>query len=72
FVPSPFAMGLAFVLGGAPAFTMALGALAHMVARRLRPAWTDEYASSIAAGGLVGEALVGLLVASLLVTRVLG
>jgi uncharacterized oligopeptide transporter (OPT) family protein len=71
FVPSPLGMGLALVLGGAPAFTMAAGALAHALLRRWRPAWTEEYVASIAAGGLVGEALVGVVVATLLVAHVL-
>jgi uncharacterized oligopeptide transporter (OPT) family protein len=71
FVPSPLGMGLALVLGGAPAFTMAAGALAHALLRRVRPAWTDEYVASIAAGGLVGEALIGVVVATLLVAQVL-
>jgi uncharacterized oligopeptide transporter (OPT) family protein len=71
FVPSPVAVGLAFVLGGAPAFTMAAGALTHAILERSRPSWTEQYASSIAAGGLVGEALAGIVVASLLVANVL-
>jgi uncharacterized oligopeptide transporter (OPT) family protein len=70
-LPSPLGMGLAFVLGGAPSFTIAAGALAHALLRRARPAWTDEYAAPIAAGGLVGEALVGVVVATLLVAHVL-
>jgi uncharacterized oligopeptide transporter (OPT) family protein len=72
FVPSALGAGLAFVLGGAPAFTMAAGALAHALLRRARPAWTDDYVPSIAAGGLVGEALVGVVVATLLVAHVIG
>jgi uncharacterized oligopeptide transporter (OPT) family protein len=72
FVPSVFAMGLAFVLGAAPAFTMAAGALAHAILRRARPEWTREYVQSFAAGGLVGEAIIGIVVATLLVTHVLG
>jgi uncharacterized oligopeptide transporter (OPT) family protein len=72
FVPSVFAMGLAFVLGAAPAFTMAAGALVHTVLKRARPEWTREYAQSFAAGGLVGEAIIGIVVATLLVTHVLG
>ena len=72
FVPSVFAMGLAFVLGAAPAFTMAAGALVHAILKRARPEWTREYAQSFAAGGLVGEAIIGIVVATLLVTHVLG
>jgi uncharacterized oligopeptide transporter (OPT) family protein len=72
FVPSVFAMGLAFVLGAAPAFTMAAGALVHAILKRAYPDGTREYAQSFAAGGLVGEAFVGILVATLLVTHVLG
>ena len=66
------AMGLAFVLGAAPAFTMAAGALVHAILKRARPEWTREYAQSFAAGGLVGEAIIGIVVATLLVTHVLG
>ena len=72
FMPSVFAMGLAFVLGAAPAFTMAAGALVHAILKRLYPEWTREYAQSFAAGGLVGEAIIGIVVATLLVTHVLG
>jgi uncharacterized oligopeptide transporter (OPT) family protein len=72
FLPSVFATGLAFVLGAAPAFTMAAGALAHALLKRARPEWTREYAQSFAAGGLVGEAIIGIVVATLLVTHVLG
>jgi uncharacterized oligopeptide transporter (OPT) family protein len=72
FVPSVFAMGLALVLGAAPAFTMAAGALVHAILKRLYPDWAREYAQSFAAGGLVGEAIIGIVVATLLVTHVLG
>jgi uncharacterized oligopeptide transporter (OPT) family protein len=71
FLPSVFAMGLAFVIGAAPALTMAAGALAHAILKRVAPRWTREYAQSAAAGGLVGEAIVGILIATLLVTGVL-
>src|SRR6185369_3615462 len=57
FVPSPFAMGLACMLGAAPAFTMAAGAFAYVVLGRARPEWMREYGASVAAGGIVGEAL---------------
>jgi uncharacterized oligopeptide transporter (OPT) family protein len=72
FVPSALGVGLAFVLGGSPAFTMAAGTLAHALLRRARPTWTEDYVPSIAAGGLVGEALVGVVVATLLVAHVIG
>jgi len=72
FVPSGFAIGLALILGAAPAFTMAAGALLYLVLARWRPGWTAEYGQSVAAGGVVGEALAGILVATLLVTHVLG
>ncbi len=72
FVPSPLAMGLALVLGAGPAFTMAAGALVLAIVARARPAWANEYGSSVAAVGLVGEALTGIVVATLLVTHVLG
>jgi uncharacterized oligopeptide transporter (OPT) family protein len=72
FVPSGFAMGLTLILGAAPAFTMAAGALLYLGLARWQPGWTAEYGASVAAGGVVGEALAGILVATLLVTHVLG
>jgi len=72
FVPSPLAVGLAFLLGASAAFTMAAGALVRAVLQRAKPKWAEDYGSSIAVGGLVGEALVGILVAGLLVRHVLG
>jgi uncharacterized oligopeptide transporter (OPT) family protein len=71
FVPSPLAIGLAFLLGAAASFTIAAGAIAGTLLRRARREWYDEYGSSIAVGGLVGEALMGLVIASLLVRHVL-
>jgi uncharacterized oligopeptide transporter (OPT) family protein len=71
FLPSVFAIGLAFVLGAAPAFTMAAGSLVHTILKRAYPRWSREYAQSFAAGGLVGEALTGIVIATLLVTGVL-
>jgi uncharacterized oligopeptide transporter (OPT) family protein len=71
FLPSVFAIGLAFVLGAAPALTMAAGALAQAILKRVSPDFSREYAQSAAAGGLVGEAIVGILIATLLVTGVL-
>ena len=52
-------------------FTMAAGSLVHAILKRAYPEWTREYVQSFAAGGLVGEALIGIVIATLLVTGVL-
>jgi putative OPT family oligopeptide transporter len=72
FLPSATALGMAFI---APAFLSAaalVGAVALAIVRRLRPTLADHDVSALAAGGLAGEALTGVLVALLGALGVLG
>jgi putative OPT family oligopeptide transporter len=70
-LPSPIAIGMAFLLPASFSLTMCAGALLVLLGRRLAPAWTERYASSLAAGGIAGEALAGVLIAILTVEGIL-
>jgi putative OPT family oligopeptide transporter len=58
-VPSPAALGLGFLLGGAMAMTMFVGGLLAAVAGRLFKGWAARFAMVICVGLVVGESLTG-------------
>jgi uncharacterized oligopeptide transporter (OPT) family protein len=64
-LPSPTAIGAAFVLPASSTAAMLLGAVVFGLTTRIRPAWGEAHAASLAAGGIAGESLVGLLLATL-------
>ena len=70
-LPSPVALGMAFLTPANFAVTMFGGAMLARVVERARPAWAETYLPSLAAGGIAGEALTGLVIALLLVAGVL-
>jgi uncharacterized oligopeptide transporter (OPT) family protein len=71
FVPSPMALAVAFLVPATTAATFALGAgLSFLVGQRFSAA--GPRASSMAAGAIAGEAVIGLMVAIMLATGLLG
>jgi uncharacterized oligopeptide transporter (OPT) family protein len=67
FVPSAIGVGIAFLVPASYAITMAIGALVVALLRRRWPSETDEQGTSIAAGGMAGEAFMGIVIALLTV-----
>jgi putative OPT family oligopeptide transporter len=63
-LPSPTALGAAFVLPASATAAMLLGAALFGVVERARPGWS-VHGPSLAAGGIVGESVIGLLLATL-------
>jgi len=59
-VPSPSAIGLAFVLPAYNAISMFFGALVATVSQRLFPSWSARFIVVIAAGLIAGESLAGV------------
>jgi uncharacterized oligopeptide transporter (OPT) family protein len=59
-LPSPTALGAAFVLPASASLAMLLGALLFAGVRRARPAWAEAHGASLGAGGIAGESLMGL------------
>jgi putative OPT family oligopeptide transporter len=66
FVPSPAAMGMAMLISASLSFTAFAGALAVVFARRLRPSLDEPTVMALAAGGIAGESVMGVIVAALI------
>jgi uncharacterized oligopeptide transporter (OPT) family protein len=71
FVPSPAALGMAMLIPGAYSLAIFVGAVGVMIARRLRPGLEESHVMTVAAGGMAGESLMGVVVAALTATGVL-
>jgi uncharacterized oligopeptide transporter (OPT) family protein len=67
-VPSPLALGTAFVVPVAFAATVALGSVLAALARRRA---SEETVTSVATGGVAGESMLGVVIAGLRVAGVL-
>ena len=65
FLPSPAAMGMAMLIPASSAASIFIGAMALMIARRLRPGLTESAVLTVAAGGMAGESIAGVIVALL-------
>jgi uncharacterized oligopeptide transporter (OPT) family protein len=72
FAPSPAAMGIAMLLPQSLSFAAFLGAAIMATVRRLRPSLDEQSAMTVAAGGIAGESLMGVLIAILIAAGVLG
>jgi putative OPT family oligopeptide transporter len=66
FVPSPAAMGVAILTPASLSIAAFGGAMAVVVARRLRPQISDASVTSVAAGGIAGESVMGVVIAVLM------
>jgi uncharacterized oligopeptide transporter (OPT) family protein len=71
FVPSPAAMGMAFITPFAITMSAFLGGLTVVVIKRLRPRTSEAAMMSVAAGGIAGESVMGVIIAALIATGVL-
>ncbi len=65
FVPSPTGLGLGMVLPFFYPLAMFVGALFATIATRWKKDWADKYLVAIAAGGIAGESIVGVIVQAL-------
>jgi uncharacterized oligopeptide transporter (OPT) family protein len=65
FLPSPAAMGMAMLIPGSYAPSIFIGAMVVMFARRLRPDLTESTVLTVAAGGMAGESIGGVIAALL-------
>jgi OPT family oligopeptide transporter len=62
FLPSPTGLGLGMVLPFFYPLVMFLGALFGELATTFKKSWADRYLLAIAAGGIAGESIVGVIV----------
>jgi uncharacterized oligopeptide transporter (OPT) family protein len=63
YLPSPVALGLAFVIPAFNSMSLFLGALAASLARRVAPRWANRFELPIASGLVAGESLAGVAIA---------
>jgi len=70
-LPSPAAMGIAMVMPASLAVAALVGALLAWAVRRARPSVDQESLTSLAAGGIAGESVMGVIIAILVVTGIL-
>lgn len=68
FLPSAVGLGMAFLIPAYYSITLAIGALSFAVLRRRWQRAVDEHGTPIAAGGIAGEAIMGIVIALLAVT----
>jgi OPT family oligopeptide transporter len=64
-IPSPTGIGLGMVLPFFYPLAMFTGAIFAELATAINKAWTERYLMAIAAGGIAGESIVGVLVQAL-------
>jgi OPT family oligopeptide transporter len=64
-VPSPTGIGLGMVLPFFYPLAMFMGAMFGEIATRANKAWAERYIVAIAAGGIAGESIIGVLVQAL-------
>ena len=69
-LPSPIALGIAFMVTPYSALAMWLGALLTSVYRKRDPGAVDRYGASLASGLIAGEGLMMVVVAILLILGV--
>ena len=66
FLPSPTAMGIAVLMPASLTVTIFLGASAAALVQKRWPQVSDTALSSVAAGGIAGESLMGVVIAILI------
>jgi uncharacterized oligopeptide transporter (OPT) family protein len=71
FLPSPTAMGIAFVIPAYNSVSMFLGAFVAWVLDKRTPAFSDRYTVPVASGLIAGESLMGIAVAILVAFKFL-
>jgi putative OPT family oligopeptide transporter len=68
FLPSAFALGIALFLPAFISITIFLGSMIKYFLDKKYPAWMESYAIPLATGGIVGEAMIGILISILLIS----
>jgi putative OPT family oligopeptide transporter len=71
FVPSPAAMGVAVLFPASLSFAAFVGGVMVLIIRRIRPQSAESSIMSIAAGGMAGESVMGVIIAILMASGLL-
>ena len=68
FLPSPAAMGIAMLMPASLSLAALIGAVVATLVMRLRPSVDQESLTSLAAGGITGESVMGVVIAIAIAT----
>jgi uncharacterized oligopeptide transporter (OPT) family protein len=71
YLPSPAAMGIAMLMPASLSLAALTGAMAAALVMRLRPSVDQESLTSLAAGGITGESVMGVIIAIAIATGLL-
>jgi putative OPT family oligopeptide transporter len=71
YLPSPAAMGIAMLMPASLSLAALTGAVAAAVVMRLRPSVDQDSLTSLAAGGITGESVMGVIIAIAIATGLL-
>ena len=71
YLPSPAAMGIAMLMPASLSLAALTGAVAAALVMRLRPSVDQESLTSLAAGGIAGESVMGVIIAIAIATGLL-
>jgi uncharacterized oligopeptide transporter (OPT) family protein len=71
FVPSPIALAAAFLVPASTGAAIGLGTLVWIALRKRNPDAAERLVSSVAAGGIAGESVMGFVVAALMASGML-
>ena len=72
FVPSPAAMGMGMITLFSLSMAAFAGGIIVMISRRFRrPGDTDANLMAVAAGGIAGESIMGVIIAALIASGIL-
>jgi len=71
FTPSPFGIGIAMFFPGYYTIPIFLGSIIRLILEKIFPSWMESYATSIASGGIVGESILGVIIAILMVSEII-
>ena len=72
FIPSPTGLGLAFTINGFNSISMFIGALLALGFSKWRPNTAEHYTVPVASGIIAGESLMGVAIAMMSATHILG
>jgi len=71
YTPSPFGIGIAMFFPGFYTVPIFLGSILKLILDKLFPEWMESNSISIASGAIVGESIIGVVIAILIVMRII-
>ena len=71
YTPSPFGIGIAMFFPGYYTIPIFFGSIVKLILEKIFPNWMESYETSVASGFIVGESIIGVIVAILMVSGII-